>query len=163
MTIDTGKRTIRLQVQKQMFAVLVGILFAICYFPAPRNFLDTHLFSHYLVSCSFIVLYVLYQLYFWVRDISYLYANYDVLQGMLCIRYFRILPMVNAKRAIELPQKELLKYEVEKRWYGLRHYVRIWQQHGSELYVFPPFSISLLRKQEKQQLFALLEKYLTQK
>ena len=59
MTIDTGKRTIRLQVQKQMFAVLVGILFAICYFPAPRNFLDTYLFSHYLVSCSFIVLYVL--------------------------------------------------------------------------------------------------------
>lgn len=163
MTIDTGKRTIRLQVQKQMFAVLVGILFAICYFPAPRNFLDAYLLSHYLVSCSFIVLYVLYQLYFWVRDLSYLYASDEVLQGMLCIRYFRILPMVNAKRAIELPQKELLKYEVEKRWYGLRHYVRIWQQHGSELYVFPPFSISFLRKQEKQQLFALLEKYLTQK
>ncbi len=163
MTIDTGKKTIRLQVQKQMFAVLVGILFAVCYFPAPLNFLDTYLFSHYLVSSSFIVLYILYQLYFWVRDLSYLFASDEVLEGMLCIRYFRILPMVNAKRAIELPQHELLRYEVEKRWYGLRSYVRIWQQQGSELYVFPAFSISLLRKQEKQNLFALLEKYQTQK
>lgn len=163
MIIDTGARTIRIQVQKQLLAVLTGILFAICYFPAPRDFLDLYLISHYVVSCSFIALYILYQLYFWVRDLSYVYVSDELLKGMLCIRYFRILPMVNAKHAIELPQTEFIKYEVESRWYGLRQYVRIWQQHGREIYVFPHFSISLLKKKEKQNLFSLLEKHLTTK
>lgn len=160
MTIDTGARTIRLQVQKQLFAILTGILFSLCYFPAPRDFIDTYFFSHYVFSVLLVVLYIFYQLYFWLRDISYVYATDELLAGMLCIRYFRILPFVSAKSAIELPSRELYKYEVESRWFGLREYVRIWQQHGRELYVFPPVSITLLRQGERRELLQLLDKYL---
>jgi len=163
MKVDTGQRTIRLQVQKQLFAVLTGLLFAISYLPAPRDLLDEYLYSHYLVSILFIVFYIFYQLYFWLRDISYIFAADDLLQGMLCIRFFRILPFVSVKRTIELPQEELFRYEVQTTWHGLRHYVRIWQQRGQDLYVFPRFSITILRKKEKQELFALLDQYVATK
>ena len=148
MTIDTGQRTIRIQVQKQLFAIATGLLFSIAYFSAPREFLDTYCYSHYLVSILILLAYIVYQLYFWIRDISYVYASDESLMGMLRIRHFRILPLCNAKHAIELPLTEFYRY------------VSIWQRQGSELYRYPRFSITLLRKTERAQLFALLDRYL---
>ena len=160
MTIDTGQRTIRIQVQKQLFAIATGLLFSIAYFSAPREFLDTYCYSHYLGSILILLAYIVYQLSFWIRDISYVYASDESLMGMLRIRHFRILPLCNAKHAIELPLTEFYRYEVEHKWHGLRSYVSIWQRQGSELYRYPRFSITLLRKTERAQLFALLDRYL---
>lgn len=159
MTIDTGKRTIALQVQKQFLAVLTGLLFATAYFPVPREFLDTYLYSHYLVSFGLLGLYILYQFFFWFRDIMYIYVSDESLVGMLRVRHFRLLPMSNSKHAIEIPLEEFLRYDVERAWHGLRLYVRIWQQAGQEIYRYPRFSITLLKKTEKAQLFALLDQY----
>lgn len=159
MTIDTGKRTIALQVQKQFFAVLTGLLFAAAYFPAPREFLDTYLYSHYLVSFAILGLYILYQFFFWFRDIMYVYVSDESLMGMLRIRHFRILPMSNAKHAIEMPIEEFLRYDVTRTWHGLRLYVQVWQQSGQEIYRYPRFSITLLKKKEREALFNLLDHY----
>lgn len=162
MTIDTGNRTIRLQVQKQLFAIVTGLLFSISYFPTPRDFLDTYLYSHYLISWLFVVLYILYQLFFWIRDLSYIYISDESLVGMLRIRQFRILPMNNAKRAIEFPLEELGKYEIVHSWHGLRCYLYVWQQVGGEVYKYPRISLSLLKRNEREKLDLLLKNLLAE-
>ena len=67
--------------------------------------------------------------------------------------------MSNAKHSIEMPLDEFLRYDVTRAWRGLRLYVQVWQQTGQELYRYPRFSITLLKKKERAELFKLLDHY----
>lgn len=159
MTIDTGKRTERIVLTKQVLAIVVLILSILCFYRPIRNWLRAGGVAPWLLTAIFIVLYILYRLYFRVRRSTYIYVSDTALPGIIRIRHFEIKPMNSKQFALEIPQRELYRFELEKKRFGLLEQLTLWQRRGSKIFKYPPFSITLLRRKEREQLLAMLQKY----
>lgn len=160
MTIDTGARTIRIQAQKQLFAILllifiIGSAFARYYRIAPF-FVDLNLWKFSMVL---VAIYLLYYLYFPFRAVSYIYVSDNEFPGILTVRHFRIQPMDTNKMAYSIPLGEFHSYREEKSQWGTRHFLHLTQARGQQTYTYPPVSLTLLRKDELQRLRQLLDQH----
>lgn len=163
MTIDTGKRTERIVLMKQLFAIGVVVLGVLSFYRPIRLWLRAEGVEPWLLIAAFVALYIAYRLYFRVRCTTYIYVSDVVLPGIIRIRHFEIKPLNNKQYALEIPQRELYRFELKKSRWGLLEQLTIWQRRGSKIFKYPPFSITLLRQHERQQLLALLEKYCEKK
>lgn len=159
MTIDTGKRTERIVLMKQIFAIAVLILSILAFYRPIRLWLRAGGVEPWLLTAILVALYIVYRLYFRVRSTTYLYISDTALPGIIRIRHFEIKPLNNKQFALEIPHRELYRFELVKKRLGLLEQLTLWQRRGSKIFKYPPFSITLLRRKERQQLVAMLQKY----
>lgn len=162
MTIDTGKRTQRMQAQKQLFAIIGALLVVLTLFEPMRSWVDEIGLNRLYFGLTIAAIYIAYRLYFRIRTVEYLYVSDTALPGFLRIRHFKILPMVEGKFAIEIPLSEMLRYEETIWGHGLRRSITIWQQRGNQQYTYPPFSTTILTHRERMQLYQILDQHCQQ-
>lgn len=160
MTIDTGARTVRMQSQKQIFAIVSVIaILALVYRPLARHLDAWYSGLSTLLIVLIAVVYVCYQYYFVLRDIEYLLVTDTQLPGFLRVRHFPVRPLSNGRFAVEIPLEAFYSYRVVRAWRGLRTYIVLSEHQGNQVYTYPWFSITILRKREKMELFRLLDQY----
>lgn len=162
MTIETNKRMERIVGSKQLFGILMVILSILSFYRPIRLWLRGFGVEAWLLTCIFVVVYMGYRLYFRLRKTSYIYASDTALPGMIRIRYFELKPMNSKQFSIEIPQKELYRYEIVKRRHGWLEEVTLWQRRGSKIFKYPPFSITILKRNERAQLVEMLKKHSAQ-
>ncbi len=93
MTIDTGARTVRMQSQKQIFAIVSVIaILALVYRPLARHLDAWYSGLSTLLIVLIAVVYVCYQYYFVLRDIEYLLVTDTQLPGFLRVRHSPCVP-----------------------------------------------------------------------
>ena len=159
MTIDTGKRTERIQMLKQVFGIVLVVLVILGFYRPIRLWLNGFGLDAWLLTCIFAACYLGYRLYFRIRKTSYIYVSDTALPGIIRIRYFEIKPLNPNQFSIEIPQKELYRYEVSERRWGMLEELTLWQRRGTKIFKYPPFSLTLLKRKERVQLVAMLKKY----
>lgn len=158
MTIDTGKRSVRMQSQKQLFAILVVVVVLLLWLTPMRQWLENHGVPLVYLVLILGVSYFTYYFYFIVRDVEYLLVSDTAVPNILRIRHFKLRPLETKKEAIEILQNQLYRYEVHRTRWG-REYVVLWQNQGGQLFKYPPFSITILKRAEREALFQLLDQY----
>lgn len=159
MTIDTEKRTLRLHACKLIFALTVAILCILSFYRPIRFWLRGSGVEAWVLTCLFLILYVGYLLYLRIRKTGYLYASDTALPGMLRFRHFQ-LKLLNRKQfSVEMPHNELYRYEVKKNRLGLLEEVILWQRHGNRIFKYPPFSLTILTRKEREQFMAMLSRH----
>lgn len=144
---------------KQVFAIAVLILSILSFYRPIRFWLRAEGVEPWLLTSIFVVLYICYRLYFRVRRTTYIYASDTALPGIIRIRHFEIKPLNNKQFALEIPHRELYRFELQKKRFGILEQLTLWQRRGSKIFKYPPFSITLLRRRERQHLLAMLQKY----
>lgn len=159
MTIDTGLRTMRMQVQKQVFAVVAVTLIAILFFGPVAQALRAVAIPRALLVGVIIAAYAAFQLYFYVRDVEYLFVSDTQLPDMLRVRHFRVRALSQAKQAMEIPLHQLWDFQEQTSLWGLRRHIVLRQAIDRRLYVYPPFSVTILRAKELEALRACLAQH----
>ncbi len=162
MTIDTGKRSVRMQSQKQIFAITMVVLILVMSITPIRYWLFDIGVNPFYLSTLFFVAYMVYYFYFIVRNVEYLLITDTAVPNILRIRHFKLRPLETKKDAIEILHNQVYRYEYIKGRFG-RESIVLWQNLGGQLYKYPPFSITILTKGEKAQLFQLLDQYVQEK
>lgn len=156
MFIDNKKSSIGVKLKKRIL-ILILIIAAIIFFSF-KLFHEPILGITgigYIIILSALVL--TYHVWCFVRD--YQYFNFTDQGQKLTFRYYSLSALFRQPHSVEIPKNEFVKAELRKKLLGLRQYVILFQQTQNGLAKYPPLSISLLKKQEKQDLINILTKH----
>ena len=91
------------------------------------------------------------------------YFHCQIQGNRLVIRYYRLLvnifKMQQNTRTIEISRNEFKDYELNRYNYGLTQELVLNVRAKGQIFPYPPVSISLLNKKDKQELLAALEEF----
>lgn len=154
MIIDTKKTEIRLQLSKLFFLLLLVVLIV------PMYTVDSIIQSNFVfyrkyVALGLVFLYALWYFFNYIRDVFYVYVNTD--SSKIIFRYYSLRPLSNETNAIEIPKADFVKFEIEKKWSGYREYIILYQKTLQGVAKYPPISIAILKKEEKEKLLNALK------
>lgn len=150
MIIDAKKSTIRSQLRKLFFLLLLVLFLVLLY--TTEYFTDPPLFgidrNKYALAAT--VLYALYYSLSYFRDTSYIYFNNN--SSKIIIRYYSLRPLSSEQNSLEIQKADLYKAEIEEKLGGLRRYLIIYQRTAKGIAKYAPISISILNKKDVDQL-----------
>jgi hypothetical protein len=156
MIIDNRKTTVRIYLYKMVQAIVtVAILVAILvsgWFE--KDVLGIPKYQWViLVTGIYLALIILSRL----RQLNYFYFS-DAGDKIL-IRYYPIHPLVQKKKAVQIPKIGLIGYDIRFSWMGLKKTLILRQKIKGKVATYPPIGISSLKKNELDLLEKQLDKY----
>lgn len=110
------------------------------------------------VSLVMAVVFLVAYTFFHIIKPNYVYYKDD--GGKLVLRYFHIHPLMRKKKAIEIPPKTLVRFQIKKSFFGLKKWVVLHQKFKQSVAPYPPVSISALTAKETAQLRKSLASHL---
>jgi len=153
MIIDNRKTTIGVQLRKLLFIILLGITIVVFYYMYIfRDGLLGISGSHWTIGL--VCAYVLY--YAWGIVRNYHYFFYNDMGGKLVFRYYSLAPLSKRLNSVEIPKDRFYNFEVVKKMLGLRVYVVLYQKMPQGIAKYPPISISLISRRQREEMQASL-------
>jgi hypothetical protein len=67
-------------------------------------------------------------------------------------------PLLYGNYSIEIPKSQFIKYEIKKKYFGLRTSIVLYQKTDKGLSKYPPVSLATLDKSEKRDLLENLSR-----
>lgn len=155
MTFENSTSVIRIQMQKRIFALFVGVPVALFYATDLGNYLyNLTGIPRQILSFSLLGLYLLFYFYHILSKSAYVYYSDE--QGKVIIRFYLLNPFDSKKNSYEIPKSQFAKFEVKKSLLNLREEILIYRKMGASIAQYPPFSISTLNKNERHKLLKSL-------
>ena len=93
----------------------------------------------------------------WSRSLNYFYFSDE--GDKILIRYYPIRPIVRKKKAIQIPNIALSKFETGSSLLGLRRTITLYQKVKGSVAKYPPIGITSLHKNELEALKKQLSIY----
>jgi hypothetical protein len=108
----------------------------------------------YWITAFVVFIYILYYIY-------RIYLNYNYIQATiesdkLIIRYYSLRPFTKIHRTIEIPINTFEGFKIEKKFYGRKNELILFQKIKGKIAKYPSISLSGLDKQQQEQMSALL-------
>jgi hypothetical protein len=155
MTIDNSPAVIRIQMQKRLFALLVGVPVALFYATELGDFIyESTGVSRQVLSFFMLGLYLLFYFYHLFARSSYIYFTDE--QSKIIIRFYLLNPFDSKKNSYEIPKTQFEGFKTKRSFFNLREEVFVLRNMSGTVAQYPPFSISALTSNEKQKLFKSL-------
>lgn len=150
MIIDAKKSTIRNQLRKLFFLLMLVLFLVLLY--TTEYFANAPVLgierNHYALAAT--LLYALYYSFSYFRDTSYIYFNNN--SSKIIIRYYSLRPLSSEQNSLEIQKTELYKAEIVEKFGGFRRYIIIYQRTAKGVAKYAPISISILKKKDVDQL-----------
>jgi hypothetical protein len=155
MIIDIKKTTIGIKLKKRvliLFLIVAATVFLIF------NFYHTTYLGITGLGYIFILsgIWLIYLAWGLCRDYTYFYFTDQSLK--LVFRFYSITSFVRKPNSVEIKKTDFVKFEVTKKFMGLRKYLILYQSTAKGVAKYPPISISLLKKAEEKNLSDSLSK-----
>jgi len=156
MIIENKKTTIRIYLYKMIQAtvtvvLLIGIMVSGWF---ERDVLGISKYQWIIiVTMVYILLIILARL----RKLNYFYFNDE--GDKILIRYYPIHPLVQKKKAIQVPKIGLAGYDFRISMGGLKKVIIIRQKVKGKVAAYPPIGVSSLKTNELELLEKQLDKY----
>lgn len=158
MTFENSNTVIRIQMQKRIFALLVGVPIALLYATELGEYIDNLTgISRQILSLTLVAFYLGFYFYHIFVKSSYLYYSDD--QAKVIIRFYKLNPFDSKKNSYEIPKTQFEGYKTKKSFFNLCEEVNVYRNMSGNVAQYPPFSISSLNIAEKQKLFKALSNY----
>ncbi len=157
MIFDNKKTTVRIYLWKMIQAIvtvvlLLGILMS--------GWFETDVLgiSKYLWVIIVTLVYLAMVIVSRLRRLNYFYFSDE--GDRILIRYYAIHPLVQKKKAVQIPKIGLAGYEIKPSFLGFRKLLVLRQKVRGKVAVYPPIGISSLSRKETDLLEKYLKKYL---
>jgi hypothetical protein len=156
MVLDIHKTVFRIQLRR-FIVLMVFIIFVLAAMLLGK--LHTLYFglSKYQLALLISAFYVLYTLFESFLELYYIYFSDE--GDNLQLRFFSLSILNRKKQAIEIPKASFGGYTVKKSMGGLKTKLILYHKLKTSKAKYPEVSIAALSNNEKQMLFALLNKY----
>lgn len=153
MVIENVKETAFYKIQRILYAILLGVWVMLLFSLYP---LDEPVFG---VSKWFVVgvplfAYILFLIYHYIIDATYVYFTVD--KGVLVFRFFSMRLLGEDRKSIEIGSESLVNLRVEKSFFNKRWKLILQQRIGDKVAKYPPISISLFKRTERDKLLHVL-------
>lgn len=156
MFFDNRKTVVRVYLRKMIIAsvtvfLIIGIMatgwFENDVLGIPKNWWI--IIVTFLYICTIIIS--------WMRLLNYIYFSDE--GDKIIIRYYPIRPLVQKKKAIQIPKIGLVGYDIRSSMLGLRTSIVFKQRVKGKIATYPPIGITALKKKELELLRKQVERY----
>ncbi len=153
MLIDTAKRavTVRFRFLAFAFVVVIGLAAFLI-----TNILQNNPMPFIIAGVFVLAAYA----YIHIRKFNYLYFSFQ--NNQIIFRYYNLIPTTLDHHSIEFPVREFVKFEIKTCFFGLRDDIIFYRKTRAGIAKYPPVSLSLFTKDEKNAIIDLLEKLSSQ-
>ena len=121
------------------------------------DLLDFFKYSYIYISVGFGSFYIIYYLLEYYLNYHYIYFTDE--GKKLIFRFYSMRMFQGTKKAIEIPKDLFIKYDIKMSFFKIKTQLILYQKHQKEIIKYPPLNITLLNKDEKQNIFNSLNKF----
>ena len=159
MKFDNKHTEIKIQSQKQLFAVIVAVVVALIFITDFWDYVYKYTgISRGLFTIILCTRYLAFYLYHIFRASSYISFNDE--EGKIVIRFYQLNFFNQAKISCEIPRSQFAGYRIERKsLFKLRENVTVFRKSQGNIVRYPPFSISALTADERKKLLKTLASY----
>lgn len=157
MILENRKTAIKVRlrtfVATVVFATIISIIYTTGILNSPVLGLTKHQFAIF-----FALIYIFLLLYSYFLNLNYIY--YSDNGNSIIFKYYSLRIFSSRKNSIEIPKKDFIQYDFEKKNFNLKENLVLYQQIKTGVAKYPPISISSLTKEEKIKLKKALSRYI---
>jgi len=102
----------------------------------------------------FIALYIIVNIIRLAMRYSYFYFDDDT--PNLTFRFFHLVPFTSKRLAFSIPKRAFYDFKIERKMFGLRQDLILYQKKQSKVIAYPPISLTAVPKKDKQTLYKKL-------
>ena len=154
MVIDLKKTTISLHLRKLLLIVLLSVVVVLLFYVDIFN-KETIGFDQKYAIVALIALYIIYYCWGLIRNYYYFYYS-DLSPSKLVFRFYSLAPLSKRQNSIEIRKEEFYKFSIEEKMFGIRKYLVLYMVTPKGVAKYKPISVSLLKKNEIQDLATAL-------
>lgn len=155
MLIDTRKKVIATQLRRMItMLIFVSIIIVLLTLKMPNTFLGLNKYNWAIVITA---IYLIITISEGILELNYIYFSDN--KNVLTLRYFPLGYFNRKKNMIEIPVHEFSKFEIRKMIFGLKQKLILYRKIKDKDAKYPPISISLLNKKERELLITALTHY----
>jgi hypothetical protein len=155
MIIDLKRTVIKIQLRRfiTLFVFMIFIILVIFLLDVKQSYFGLSKYQWAIVISGLYVAFVIYQA---ILELNYIYFN-D--QGdRIILRYFSMSFYNSKKQSIEIPIESFSGYEIRTSFAGLKQKLVLYERIKNTDAKYPAVSLSALSKNQKENLFAALER-----
>jgi len=157
MILENRKTAIKVRLRAfvgtVVFATIIIIIYTTRILSSPVLGLTKHQFTIF-----FVLIYIFLLLYSYFLNLNYIY--YSDNGHSIIFRYYSLRIFSSRKNSIEIPKKDFIRYDFEKKIFNLKETLVLYRRIKTGVAKYPPISISSLTKEEKIKLKKALSRYI---
>ncbi len=154
MIIDKQKKVISVQLRRMITMVLFALVIIIILLSRNLSLLGLTKYDVVLIVTGIYFISIIFESLY---EFNFIY--FSDIKKTLTLRYFSLSYLNQKKHSIEMPLAEFSGFEVKVSFYGMKQKLILFRKIKDKEAKYPPVSISLLNKKEKEQLIAALNHY----
>lgn len=156
MILENRKTAIKVRLRTFVATVVFATIISIIYTTRILNSPVLGL-TKYQFTIFFALIYIFLLLYSYFLNLNYIY--YSDNGHSIIFRYYSLRIFSSRKNSIEIPKKDFIQYDFEKKIFNLKEILVLYQGIKTGVAKYPPISISSLTKEEKIKLKKSLSRY----
>lgn len=156
MILENRKTAIKVRLRTFVATVVFATIISIIYTTRILNSPVLGL-TKYQFTIFFALIYIFLLLYSYFLNLNYIY--YSDNGHSIIFRYYSLRIFSSRKNSIEIPKKDFIQYDFEKKNFNLKETLVLYQGIKTGVAKYPPISISSLTKEEKIKLKKSLSRY----
>ena len=148
MTFNNGKTIVKMRIRIFAETVLLIAYIIVVYFAQLIKF---PAFGISQTTMTIAVVCIFFVLAFYPMVLDYQYVSYSDEGDTIVFRYFMTGIAGGRKNSVEINKTRFTGFKTEKKLFGLKHSITLFQQMREGIANYPPIYISNLTKQEKSK------------
>ena len=157
MKIDNKRNTYRIWISRLIttivFTLIILLIVFLPWFRKPDFWL-----SKYHVVILFALIYIVININNYLRHPYF--VSYSDHGEKIVLRYYPLSMFTNRKNSIEIPKKQLVKFELKPFFLGTQQRLILYQNFRNKVAQYPPISLSAMDKEDQEKMLASLSKYI---
>ncbi len=156
MKIDNQRNTYRIWLSRLVmtivFTLVIIMILLVPWFDNPESRL-----GKYEIIILIALIYIVINVYNLLKRPYF--VSYSDQGEMVILRYYPLSLFNSRKHSIEIPKKQLVKFELEKFLFGSQQKISLFQNFRNKVAKYPAISLSAVDKEDQERLIQSLGKY----
>lgn len=156
MIVDNQRNTYRIWLNRLVMTIVFTLVIIVFIFLPWFDNPDFWLNKYYIIILIALI-------YIILNIINYLkrpyFVSYSDHGEMIVMRYYPLSLFTSRKHSIEIPKKQLLKFELEEFLFGSQQKIILYQNFRKKVAKYPPISLSAVDKEDRERIIQSLRKY----
>ena len=157
MKIDNKRNTYRIWISRLITTIVFTLIILLIVFLPWFEKSDFWL-SKYHVIILFALIYIVININNYLRHPYF--VSYSDHGEKIVLRYYPLSMFTNRKNSIEIPKKQLVKFELKPFFLGTQQRLILYQNFRNKVAQYPPISLSAMDKEDQEKMLASLSKYI---
>jgi len=156
MKVDNKRNTYRIWLSRLVITIVFTLVILLILFLPWFDNPDSGVTKYHVIILISLV-YIIINLYNYLKRPNF--VSYSDEGEMLIMRYYSLSLFNSKKHSIEIPKKQLIKFELEAFLFGSQQRIILVQNFRKKVAKYPPISLSAVDKEDQQRIIQSLSKY----